>query len=95
MRLKMICFCSPVLHYDQENEQYRRGKVAWQDSSDDEWRLSALQAIRERFDEKLWRGKGEPKFDKQQKSPKYSTLTPKKGSDSRLTPKKVAARLVR
>jgi hypothetical protein len=29
------------------------------------------------------------------KTPKYSTLTPKKGSDSRLTPKKVAARLVR
>jgi hypothetical protein len=28
--------------------------------------ISALQAVRGRFEEKLWRGKNEPKFDKQQ-----------------------------
>ena len=54
-----------MLYCDQENEQYRCGKVIRQDSSDDAWCLSALQAIRDRFDEKLWIGKNEPKFDKQ------------------------------
>src|SRR5438270_10525805 len=44
-----------VLYRDQENGQYRRGKVMRQGSSDGGWCLSPLQAARGRFDEKLWR----------------------------------------
>jgi len=48
-----------------------------QDSSDDTWCLSPLQAVRGRFDEKLWRGKNEPKFDKQHSLPAGNrTCTP-------------------
>jgi hypothetical protein len=54
-----------ILYCDQENRPYRRGKVMRQDSSDDTWCLSPLQAVRGRFDEKLWRGKNASKFDKQ------------------------------
>src|SRR5438067_4457982 len=63
-----LFLCSIFCIAPQENGQYRRGKVTWQDSPNAAWCLSPPQAARRQFDEKLWGGKNAPKFDKQQQS---------------------------
>ena len=70
LHLETTCFRFPCSESPpQENGQYRRGNVIWQDSPNATWRLSSPQAARRQFDKKLWGEKNAPKFDKRQPGP--------------------------